>query len=83
MFENVFEVISDHMIHDSSLEDFSQVKKHNITKVRCQVVFVGLYLQKFSKQQTTNLRSKSAFRYDLPRQEKVRSRVRVYGFYKI
>jgi len=36
MFENVFEVISDHMIHDSSLEDFPEVKKYNITKVRCQ-----------------------------------------------
>ena len=36
MFENVFEVISDHMIHRVSLEDFPKAKKYNITKVRCQ-----------------------------------------------
>ena len=42
MFENAFELISNHMIHDSSLEDFPKVKKYNITKVRCQVLFENL-----------------------------------------
>ena len=36
MFENAFEVISNHMIHRISLEDFPNAKKYNITKVRCQ-----------------------------------------------
>ena len=37
MFENVFEVICDHIIHARNLGDFPKAKKHNITKVRCQV----------------------------------------------
>ena len=36
MFENVFEVICDHIIHARNLGDFPKAKKHNITKVRCQ-----------------------------------------------
>ena len=36
MFENVFEVICDHIIHARKLADFPKAKKHNITKVRCQ-----------------------------------------------
>ena len=36
VFENVFEVISDHIMNESNLEDFPKAKKYNITKVYCQ-----------------------------------------------
>ena len=36
VFENVFEVISDHIMNESNLEDFPKAKKYNITKVHCQ-----------------------------------------------
>ena len=43
IFENVFEVICDHMIHGSNLKDFPKAKKY-ITKVRCQVTH---FMRKF------------------------------------
>ena len=36
VYENVFEVISDHIMNESNLEDFPKAKKYNITKVYCQ-----------------------------------------------
>ena len=47
MFENVFEVICDHMIHGSNLEDFPGAKKYNITKVRCQERFCEIHKNLF------------------------------------
>ena len=61
MFESVFEVISNHMIHRISLEDFPKTKKYNITKVRCQErnkrPFLSKPTKKFEKEWPFHARS--------------------------
>ena len=43
VFENVFEVISDHIMNESNLEDFPKAKKYNITKCIAKVVYLQIF----------------------------------------